>query len=89
MQSILSRPVPFSRAAWVRAHEGLLGVLRWATSAWQRLQAARRRAAEFETLRRLSPAVLRDIGAAPEWISEAERWRGQQSLARDAFFRGL
>jgi hypothetical protein len=89
MQTTLSRPVPVSRAAWVRAHDGLLEALRWAASAWQRLLASRRRAAEFEALRRLSPAVLRDIGAAPEWVSEAERWRGQQSLARDMFLRGL
>ena len=56
---------------------------------WQRWQAARQRAAEFEALRRLSPGVLQDIGALPEWQSAARYWREQRAAERDAMFRGL
>jgi len=89
MQSILSRPVPVSRAAWMRAHDGLLEAWGAVVSLWRRWQAERRRHAEFEALRRLSPAVLRDIGASPESVSESTRWHGQRSLERDTLFRGL
>jgi hypothetical protein len=55
---------------------------------WQRWQAARQRAAEFEALRRLSPGVLHDIGALPEWQSAARYWREQRAAERDAMLRG-
>ena len=93
MQSTLSRPLPVSRGAWARMQEAIhdaFGALAATLhAAWQRWQARRLRIAEFEALRRLSPGVLRDIGASPEWQGEAQRWREQQSVARDNFLRGL
>jgi len=89
MQSTVSRPSPLSRVAWLRVADDVQAGVAAVHEAWQSWQAARRRAAEFETLRRLSPSVLRDIGADPEWITEAQRWREQHDAARDAFLRGL
>jgi uncharacterized protein YjiS (DUF1127 family) len=82
MDTTLQRPVSVSRPAPTRLQDTLV-------SAWQRWQAARRRAAEFEALRRLSPGVLHDIGALPELQSAAKSWREQRAVERDAIFRGL
>ena len=54
---------------------------------WQRWQAARLRDAELRALRELSPSVLRDIGAAPESIYEAQRCSERPLSARDAALR--
>jgi hypothetical protein len=82
MDTILHRPIPVPRSALTRVQDSVL-------RGWQRWQAARRRAAEFEALRRLSPGVLQDIGALPEWQSAARYWREQRAAERDAMFRGL
>ena len=82
MDTTLQRPVSVSRPAWMRLQDTVVG-------GWQRWQAARQRAAEFAALRRLSPGVLRDIGALPEWQSAAQYWREQRATERDAIFRGL
>jgi len=59
----------------------------WAHGLWQRWQAARLHAAEWRALRELSPSVLRDIGAAPEAICEAQRRSEQRLSPRDAALR--
>jgi hypothetical protein len=82
MDTILQRPVAVSRPALTRVQDAVV-------RGWQRWQAARQRAAEFEALRRLSPGVLHDIGALPEWQSAARYWREQRAAERDAMFRGL
>ena len=82
MDTTLQCPVPVSRPLWLRLQGAVV-------AGWQRWQAARQRAAEFEALRRLSPGVLRDIGALPEWQAAAKYWREQRAAERDAFFRGL
>jgi hypothetical protein len=82
MDTTLQRPVPVSRPTLTRLQDAVF-------NGWQRWQTARRRAAEFEALRRLSPAVLQDIGALPEWQSAARYWREQRAAERDALFRGL
>ena len=82
MDTILQRPVAISRPALTRVQDAVV-------RGWQRWQAARQRAAEFEALRRLSPGVLHDIGALPEWQSAARYWREQRAAERDAMFRGL
>jgi hypothetical protein len=82
MDTTLHRPVPVSRPALTRLRDAL-------RHGWQRWQASRRRAAEFEALRRLSPGVLHDIGALPEWQSAAQYWREQRATERDALFRGF
>lgn len=89
MHSILIRPVPVSRPAWQRTQDAVIHVLHGFQRGWQRWQAARQRSAEFEALRRLSPGVLQDIGALPEWQSAARYWREQRAAERDAVFRGL
>jgi hypothetical protein len=89
MDTILTRSVMVSRPAWVRAHDLLVDVLHRCLRGWQRWQAARHRAAEFEALRRLSPGVLQDIGALPEWQNAARYWREQRAAERDALFRGF
>jgi hypothetical protein len=93
MNTTFSQPVAISRAPLARAHDQVLDTVRPVglalRHAWQRLQAERLRAAEFEALRRLSPSVLRDIGASPEWQGEAQRWRDMQAIERDAFFRSF
>jgi hypothetical protein len=81
MDTTLHRSLPVSRPLWVRLRDLWLG-------GWQRWQASRRRVAEFEALRRLSPGVLQDIGALPEWQNAAQYWREQRSAERDAIFRG-
>jgi hypothetical protein len=82
MDTTLQRQVPVSRPALTRLQDALVRT-------WQRWQAARQRAAEFEALRRLSPGVLQDIGALPEWQSAAQYWREQRAAERDALFRGF
>ena len=82
MDTILQRPVLVSRPALMRLQDAVF-------SGWRRWQAARLRAAEFEALRRLSPGVLHDIGALPEWQSAAQYWREQRAAERDAMFRGM
>jgi hypothetical protein len=82
MDSILQRPVLVSRPALTRVQDAVV-------SGWKRWQAARQRAAEFEALRRLSPGVLSDIGALPEWQSAAQYWREQRAAERDVMFRGM
>src|SRR5262245_55775661 len=86
-------PIPLTPASRLRVAEGLrdgaqagIGALH---DAWQRWQGLRRQAAQLRALRQLSPSVLRDIGADPEWVNEAQRWREQHDAARDAFLRGL
>jgi len=93
MESAWTRPIALSRAPWLRAADGVedaarsLGVsLR---AAWLRWQASRRRAAEWRALRQLSPSVLRDIGAGPEWEQAIQDWRERHDAARDSFLRGL
>ena len=89
METSWSRPIPLSRAAWQpiadAVHASAAALLRL----WQRGQASRRRAAEFRALRDLSPGVLRDIGASPQWVHDAQRWQDQHDLTREAFLRGL
>jgi hypothetical protein len=82
MDTTLHRPVTVSRPALTRLRDALC-------NGWQRWQASRRRVAEFEALRRLSPGVLHDIGALPEWQSAAQYWREQRATERDALFRGF
>jgi hypothetical protein len=82
MDTTLQRPIQVSRPLWLRLQGAVV-------DGWRRWQAARRRAAEFQALRRLSPGVLRDIGALPEWQNAARYWREQREAERDAFFRGL
>ena len=82
MDTTLHRPIPVSRPALTRLLDVLL-------SSWQRWQASRQRYAEFQALRRLSPGVLHDIGALPEWQNAARYWREQRAAERDALFRGL
>ena len=89
MDSTFNRSISLSRPLWVRMQDAGAGVLGGVQRGWQRWQAARRRAAEFEALRRLSPAVLHDIGALPEWQSAAKYWREQRAAERDALFRGF
>ena len=89
MDSILNRPLHVSRPAWDRVRDGFVDVLHGLQRVWQRWQAARRRSAEFEALRRLSPGVLHDIGALPEWQSAAKYWREQRAAEREALFRGF
>ena len=93
METTWSRPIPLRRAAWLRIGDGLFdaaaAVPVAVRRAWQRWQAMRLRAAEFRALRDLSPHVLRDIGAAPETIHQAQRWSDQHDVARDTFLRGL
>jgi hypothetical protein len=81
MDTTLQQAVYVSRPLWMRLQDPVVSV-------WQRWQRARRQAAEFEALRRLSPGVLRDIGALPEWQSAAQYWREQRAAERDALFRG-
>jgi hypothetical protein len=81
MDTTLQQAVCVSRPLWMRLQDPVVSV-------WQRWQRARRQAAEFEALRRLSPGVLRDIGALPEWQSAAQYWREQRAAERDALFRG-
>jgi hypothetical protein len=80
MDTTLQPAVCVSRPPWMRLQGAVVSV-------WQRWQRARRRAAEFEALRRLSPGVLRDIGALPEWQNAALYWREQRAAERDALFR--
>ena len=93
METTWSRPLPVSRALWLRIGDGLLDASSAALLALrqllQRWRAAQRRAAELRALRELSPSVLRDIGASPEWIQEAQRWREQRDANRDPYLRGL
>jgi hypothetical protein len=81
MDTTLQQPVCVSRPLWTRLQDAVV-------SGWQRWQRARLQAAEFEALRRLSPGVLRDIGALPEWQNAAQYWREQRTAERDALFRG-
>jgi hypothetical protein len=81
MDTTLQQPVCVSRPLWTRLQDAVAGV-------WRRWQCARQHAAEFEAMRRLSPGVLRDIGALPEWQSAAQYWREQRAAERDALFRG-
>lgn len=93
METTWSRPVPVSRAVWLRLGDSALEAAQAGVSTlhrlWGRWQVSRQRAEELRALRQLSPSVLRDIGAAPEWISEAQRWQDQHDATRDAFLRGL
>ena len=93
MESTWSRPFPVSRAAWLRIGDGVLDAVQSGRSTlfqlWGRWQASRRREAEFRALRQLSASVLRDIGVAPEWINEAQRWCDQHHTTRDSFLRSL
>jgi hypothetical protein len=82
MDTTLQRSVQVSRPLWLR----LSGLL---VEGWRRWQAARQRAAEFEALRRLSPGVLHDIGALPEWQAAAQHWREQRAAERDALLHRL
>jgi uncharacterized protein YjiS (DUF1127 family) len=82
MDTTLRRPLTVSRPALMRLRDVLL-------NGWQRWQASRRRVAEFEALRRLSPSVLDDIGALPEWQSAARYWREQRAAERDVLLRGF
>ena len=93
METTWLRPVPVSRAAWQRVGDGALAAassgLCTLRRLWSRWQASRRQVEEMRALRQLSPSVLRDIGAAPGWVDEAQRWHDPQQAARDAFLRGL
>jgi uncharacterized protein YjiS (DUF1127 family) len=93
METTWSRPIPLRRAAWLRFGDGVLDAAAALPLAlrrtWQRWQAMRLRAAEFRALRDLSPSVLRDIGASPETIQQAQRWTDQHDVTRDTFLRSL
>ena len=93
MASTWSHPIPVSRALWLRVSDGVLNAGQAGLSTlhrlWLRWQASRRRAAELRALRELSPTVLRDIGAGPESVHEAQLWRDLHSVARNNFLRGL
>lgn len=93
MESTWSRPIPLSRAVWLRIGEAVLDAAhaRIATLRgwWGRWRASRRCEAEFRALRQLSPTVLRDIGVEPEWVNESQRWHDQHNVARSNFLRGL
>jgi hypothetical protein len=81
MDTTLQQPIPVSRPALQRVQDAVV-------KGWQRWQDSRRQAAEFEAMRRLSPNVLHDIGALPEWQNAAQYWREQRAAERDAVFRG-
>ena len=93
METTWSRPIPVSRAAWLRVGDGALvaasSTLSTLHRLWGRWQASRRRGAEFRALRELSPTMLRDIGATPEWINEAQRRCDQHHTTIDTFLRSL
>jgi len=93
MEITWSRPVPLSRSVWLRLADVALDAAHASAAAllhvWQRVQTSRRRAAEFRALRDLSPGVLRDIGASPQWVNDAQRWQDQHDVTREAFLRGL
>jgi len=91
METTLNCRVLVSRGLWSRLGDAVVGATLWlgstARSQWQRWQAARLRDAELRALRELSPSVLRDIGAAPESIYEAQRRSERPLSARDAALR--
>jgi uncharacterized protein YjiS (DUF1127 family) len=91
METTLNCPVPVSRGLWSRLFDAVVGATSWLGATvrgqWQRWQAARLRDAELRALRELSPSVLRDIGAAPESIYEAQRRSERPLSARDAALR--
>jgi hypothetical protein len=91
METTLNCPVPVSRGLWSRLGDTAVGAASWLGSTvhrqWQRWQAARLREAELRALRELSPSVLRDIGAGPEAIYEAQRRSERPLSARDAALR--
>ena len=93
MESTWSRPIPLSRAVWLRLGDGVLDVAQSSLSAlhqlWGRWRAARQRTAEDRALRELSPTVLRDIGVEPERVHEAQRWRDSHDATRDTLLRSL
>jgi hypothetical protein len=88
-----SRPLPLSRSAWARVADAVadasIAALTALELAVQRWSLARRREREQAALRQLSPSVLRDIGAPPEWINEARDWRAQRERAYNALLRNL
>jgi hypothetical protein len=88
-----SRPLPLSRGIWARVADAVadasIAALTALEMAVQRWTLARRRAQEQRALRQLSPSVLRDIGAPPEWINEAGEWRAQRDRAYNALLRNL
>ena len=91
METTWNRSVRVSRGLGPRLGAAVVVAASWlgstARSLWQRWQAARMRDAELRALRELSPSVLRDIGAAPESIYEAQRRSEQPLSARDAALR--
>ena len=91
METTWNGPVPVARGLWSRFGDATIGTASWLGSTarrqWQRWQAARLRDAELRALRELSPSVLRDIGAAPEAIYEAQRRSERPLSARDAALR--
>jgi hypothetical protein len=88
-----SRPLPLSRGVWARLADAVadasIAALTALEMAVQRWRLERRRAREQRALRQLSPSVLRDIGAPPEWINEARDWRDQRERAYNALLRNL
>ncbi|KAB2875504.1 MAG: hypothetical protein IT503_09050 [Burkholderiaceae bacterium] len=91
METSLCRPVPVSRAVWLRLGDGVFDATAWPRSVlralWVRWQAERRQAAEFRALRELSASVLRDIGVDPETMHRVRHRRQQDELVRDSFLR--
>ena len=88
-----SRPLPLSRGIWARVADAVadasIAALTALETALQRWSLDRRRVREQRALRQLSPNVLRDIGAPPEWINEAREWREQRDRAYNALLRNL
>jgi hypothetical protein len=86
METAWPRSLPLSRGLLARLADVVADAAIAALTSWEmallRWQTHRRLVQQQRALRRLSPAVLRDIGAPPEWINEATRWRDEQSAAR-------
>jgi uncharacterized protein YjiS (DUF1127 family) len=93
MQSTWSRPIPLPRPAWLRVADAAVDAMHAAGASlhrlWRRWQGSRQKARELHSLRQLSPRALRDIGADPQWINEAQRLHERNESTREAFLRGL
>ena len=91
METTWNCPATVSRGLGSRLGDAIVDASSWLLSTAQGLhqqwQAARLRDAELRVLRELSPSVLRDIGAAPESIYEAQRRNEQPFDARAAALR--